>query len=160
MFLGDQYELQSVEMSQRGYRVFNSTNIPLHDDIEDTGCSFTTDSGATVNILADGHGGPGAALFFTGQMKKSLMSLLDSAEWDLNNPQDRTRLEDQLSLIFIQLDSEYLKLKCMEFKNWFPSDASAKPKDDGMYYILILRVYNDCEYYSKWISGQCKSWRL
>ena len=130
--------------NERGYRYIGEEKKyqPLHPKIEDVSwpCSENNVAacGAQVFILADGHGGAGAAEYFVQLFSSALMVLLDSEPWDLCQMSDRCKLQNCIQKLFIESDIEYTRYKMDQFIKWKECQSDSKPDDDGSLNVILI----------------------
>jgi hypothetical protein len=138
---------------QKGYKFAkNKTPLPLHPFIEDAyfphkdtpleECVSIYD--VRLFMVADGHAGHQAPLFFLKGLAIELMQLLNSKQWDFSMAQDQDTLRKNITRIYLQLDSEYTIIKTTEYKYWVAngSDPKQKPMDDGCTMVVNLLQKN------------------
>jgi hypothetical protein len=155
------HSLTETDANEEGYKYHNGSKMSLHKSIEDVVWSGSSSGGARVFILADGHGGPGAAIFFVENIRDRVMHLLQWKDWDLENSKDRTLFQENLKNIFIETDNHYTILKFNQFSDWVPNDSNEKkPDDDGNLKRLNYRMYICTKYFDEWFSYKCKCRRF
>lgn len=124
--------------TEKGYRYTEANYEDIHADLEDVHFPSSLSEkqtalcGAKVYILADGHGGPGAARYLVPRLASAVLELLDSlkqqqqqdmplsgtADWDFSCPKDRELLSTSIKALFLSLDKEYASYKTAQFKKW------------------------------------------
>lgn len=136
MFLHD---ITATVSHEQGYKYINENRIQLHNSMEDVSWNGSSTNGSQIFILADGHGGAGAAEYFVRVLSEAVLELIESKTFDLALEKDRTELLLDLTNIFIQADNDYTLLKYDQFIEWSPEDTTLKkPDDDGC--TLVLNI--------------------
>jgi serine/threonine protein phosphatase PrpC len=129
---------------QKGYKYTSqqrSVAVELHKEIEDSyfplkstpKSEYVSIHGDSIFILADGHSGHEAAMFFISQLSKKLLNLLNSRKYDFSSLLDQQTLSGQITEIFVELDNHYTSRKIEEYKRWVGAGSrpTEKPVDDG-----------------------------
>ncbi|KAJ3218149.1 hypothetical protein HDU67_006553 [Dinochytrium kinnereticum] len=149
---GDDYGLVAMDDREDGLKEFL-------DDLEE-GRPFTSsvDISQTTRImvLADGHGGVGAARFFVPRIRSAMQDLMQSKEWDFHLPLDQQEFRQKSRDIFLDLDAEYVAEKVASYRRWrhdillntqdgaFDGDNPSRkhkmtrPPDDGCTLVVTL----------------------
>lgn len=120
---------------QQGYRkppghplnVPTMQRMPLHQKCEDVHApplppdSTHSDSASGVHplnhnayhlfVLADGHGGHGAAEWFVPRIREQVEELLRREDWEFSVEAQRCKFGEHITSIFSELDREYCDLK-------------------------------------------------
>lgn len=121
---------------QAGYKLINNEILPIHDENEDV---YFTDG--KLFILADGHGGRNAPVFFVKESKIRVQALITSQIWNLDEASQRYNFEQLFTSLFVEMDEDFLELKRNEYALWM-SEKGPKPIDDGCTLTISLLLNN------------------
>ncbi|KAJ3104450.1 hypothetical protein HDU97_009235 [Phlyctochytrium planicorne] len=92
----------------------------LLDDGDDDIASSPIDISQTTKIivLADGHGGVGAARFFVPRIRVAMHDLMRSRDWNFSIPSHQEEFRTKSHEIFRTVDSEYVADKMASYRRW------------------------------------------
>ncbi|KAI9016805.1 hypothetical protein DFJ74DRAFT_678517 [Hyaloraphidium curvatum] len=107
-------------------------------------------------VLADGHGGHGAAEWFVPRIRDRVEELLRREDWEFSVEGHRCKFGEAITAIFAELDREYCDIKIAEFEAWkrdcsglmstvgigsgtlSATDLAKRPADDGCTLVVNL----------------------
>ena len=113
-------------MQSDGNHQFMQQNTSLHGDV--------------LFLMADGHAGHEAPIFFIKRISQAVLSLLNERRWNFGDKESNAMLQERITLIYSEWDDEYTRVKITEYQEWvkYGSDPSLRPCDDGCTMILNI----------------------
>ncbi|KAI8894969.1 phosphatase 2C-like domain-containing protein [Globomyces pollinis-pini] len=134
---------------QKGYKFIPPLNspLPLHDYNEDSffptkltpPSDYISIHNHKIFLVADGHAGHEAPLFFINGLATKLLALLNSNNWNFSIKSHQSQLISLITDIYQSLDDEYTLIKTLEYQEWCrQGSVGKKPMDDGCTMIVNI----------------------